>query len=99
MDVDDKVITGEKGKFLDNTEAVKEEKKEQKEVEEEVKFLRRNQDFLIVRAHVQRMCNKYGFRMRVDSVENLNKKVERLVKEACVRAKKNDRRTVHYRDF
>jgi len=40
-----------------------------------------------------------GFNVSMDFVEKLSKKVENIVKEACERAKANNRRTVQSKDL
>lgn len=76
-----------------------EQKEDVSDLVDDVEFLKKNKDLLLVRSHVQKLCASKGFRLKVDSIERLNKKVEMLVKEACLRAKLNYRSTVFPRDI
>lgn len=71
---------------------------EEDKIKEDIKFVKDNHDFLLVRINIRRLCNKYGFRASVEGMEKLNMIVTRLVKEACLKSKLNDRKTVLYRD-
>ncbi len=52
---------------------------------------------LIVKAKIKEIAK--GFNIAGDVADELNKKVEQLVKDACARAEANGRKTVMAKDF
>jgi len=56
---------------------------------------------LVVRTQAKDLCKFDGKELNVsgDFYERLNKKVEAMIKDACVRAKENNRNTVMGRDL
>jgi len=56
---------------------------------------------LVVRTQAKALCTFNGKEINVsgDFYEKLNKRVETMIKEACARAKENNRNTVMGRDL